>query len=57
MIQNVLVIEWFELSKSGKILFNHPEGTHDDRFWSLALAVYAAESAPPAASRSVAKIV
>ena len=26
--------------KSGKLLFNHPQGTHDDRFWAAALAVY-----------------
>jgi len=36
-----LNIERFELTKDGKIKFNHPEGTHDDRFWSLALACYA----------------
>jgi len=40
-----------ELGKTGKVLFNHPEGTHDDRFWALALAVYAAEQAPPPPSR------
>ncbi len=33
-----LNIERFELSKEGKIRFSHPEGTHDDRFWSLALS-------------------
>jgi phage FluMu gp28-like protein len=38
---NELNLERFELTKSGKISFNHPEGTHDDRFWSIALAVYA----------------
>jgi len=41
-------VERFELSKSGKILFNHPDGTHNDRFWAVALAVYAAEQAPTA---------
>jgi len=30
-----LNVERYELSKSGKILFNHLEGTHDDRFRSL----------------------
>jgi len=35
-----LNVERFELNKSGKILFNHPEGTNDDRFWAAALAVY-----------------
>jgi hypothetical protein len=35
---------------SVKLLFDHPQGTHDDRFWALALAVYAAEKeAPPPA--------
>jgi len=36
-----LNIERFELTKDGKIKFSHPEGTHDDGFWSLALACYA----------------
>ena len=39
--------ERFELAKTGKMVFNHPEGTHDDRFWSLALAVYAVAQSPP----------
>jgi phage FluMu gp28-like protein len=38
-----LNVERYELAKTGKLLFNHPEGTHDDRFWALALAVYAAQ--------------
>ncbi|MBT0160941.1 hypothetical protein G4O51_13255 [Candidatus Bathyarchaeota archaeon A05DMB-2] len=41
-----LNIERFELTKEGKIKFSHPEGTHDDRFWSLALSVYAAREPP-----------
>jgi hypothetical protein len=36
-----LNIERFELKKDGKIKFSHPEGTNDDRFWSLALAAAA----------------
>jgi phage FluMu gp28-like protein len=40
-IINELNLERFELTKAGKIRFSHPEGTHDDRFWSVALAVYA----------------
>ncbi len=45
-----LNVERYELGKTGKLLFNHPQGTHDDRFWALALAVYAAEkeASPPA---------
>jgi hypothetical protein len=36
-----LNIERYELTKDGKTRFSHPQGTHDDRFWALALAVYA----------------
>jgi hypothetical protein len=36
-----LNLERYELTKDGKTRFNHPPGTHDDRFWALALAVYA----------------
>jgi len=38
-----LNIEKYELTKTGHIRFSHPEGTHDDQFWALALAIYAAE--------------
>jgi len=31
--------------------------THDDRFWALALAVYAAEQAPPPPSRPIARVI
>jgi len=43
---NELNIERFEITKAGKVRFNHPEGTHDDRFWAIALAVYAARHKP-----------
>lgn len=36
-----LNIERFELTKSGQVQFSHPDGTHDDRLWALALAVFA----------------
>jgi phage FluMu gp28-like protein len=36
-----LNVERFELRKTGGIAFSHPEGTHDDVFWSIALALYA----------------
>ena len=36
--------ERFELTKTGQIQFSHPEGTHDDELWALALAVYAART-------------
>ena len=41
-----LNVERFELSKTGKILFNHPDGTHNDRFWALTLTVYAPKIEP-----------
>jgi len=52
-----LNVERYELSKSGKILFNHPEGTKDDRFWALALSVYASEMAPPPPLKPLAKLI
>jgi len=39
--------ERYELGKTGKITFNHTQGTHDDRFWALALVVYAVEQNQP----------
>ena len=41
-----LNIEKCELMKTGHIMFSHPEGGHDDVFWSTALAVYAAVQSP-----------
>ncbi len=41
-----LNIEKYELLKTGHLRFSHPEGSHDDVFWSLALAVYASVQAP-----------
>jgi hypothetical protein len=35
-----LNVERFDLRKDGNIGFSHPRGTHDDVFWSLALAIY-----------------
>jgi phage FluMu gp28-like protein len=40
--------EHFQLNKTGNYLFTHPEESHDDRFWSLALAVAAASQTPRA---------
>lgn len=39
-LANELNIERFQLTKSGKIQYSHPDGTHDDRTWAVALAVY-----------------
>ena len=47
--------EKYGFSKSGKLLSNHPQGTHDDRFW--ALAVYAAEQTPPPASSPIVRTI
>jgi phage FluMu gp28-like protein len=41
-----LNIEKYELMKTGHLRFSHPEGGHDDVFWSMALAVYGAVQAP-----------
>jgi phage FluMu gp28-like protein len=35
-----LNVERFQLRKDGNIGYSHPAGTHDDVFWSVALAVY-----------------
>ncbi|MCW4050894.1 MAG: hypothetical protein NWE89_14290 [Candidatus Bathyarchaeota archaeon] len=54
---NELNVERYELSTSGKLLFNHPQGTNDDRFWAIALSIYAAEMAPPLASKPIARVM
>ncbi len=41
-----LNLERYELTKDGKIRLSHPQGTHDDRFWALAMAAYAARTQP-----------
>lgn len=38
------VVQWEETKGSELFTFSHPEGTHDDRFWAVALAVYGALS-------------
>jgi hypothetical protein len=43
---NELNVEHFELTKAGQIQYSHPAGTHDDRLWALALAVYATKTTP-----------
>jgi hypothetical protein len=32
----------YAYTKTGRLQFSHPEGSHDDMLWSLALAVWAA---------------
>jgi hypothetical protein len=42
-----LNVERYELRRDGTIGFSHPTGTHDDVFWSTALAVYATSNMEP----------
>ena len=35
-----LNVERYDLRKDGNMGFSHPSGTHDDVFWSVALAIY-----------------
>lgn len=46
-IENELNIERYTLRKDGAIGFSHPQGIHDDVFWSIALAVYAIAEMQP----------
>ena len=52
-----LNVEKYELTKTGKISFSHPEGTHDDRFWALALALYAVETEPPPPNKPLIRTI
>jgi phage FluMu gp28-like protein len=42
-----LNLEKYELRKDGAVMLSHPSGTHDDVFWSVALAVYATVDMKP----------
>jgi hypothetical protein len=42
-----LNIEHYSLNKEGTIGYYHPQGTHDDVFWAIALAVNAAADMKP----------
>jgi phage FluMu gp28-like protein len=42
-----LNIERYEYRKDGTIGYSHPNGTHDDVFWSIALAIYATVEMQP----------
>ena len=42
-----LNVEKYQLRKDGNIGYSHPNGTHDDVFWSIALAVYATTDMAP----------
>jgi phage FluMu gp28-like protein len=41
-----LNVEKYELMKTGHLGFSHPEGTHDDVFWSTALAILGSVRSP-----------
>jgi phage FluMu gp28-like protein len=45
-----LNVERFELTKTGQIMFSHPEGTHDDILWAVALAAFATRNVTPRSS-------
>jgi hypothetical protein len=42
-----LNVERYDLRKDGNVGFSHPWGTHDDVYWSIALAVYATADMGP----------
>ena len=42
-----LNVERYEYRKDGTIGYSHPNGTHDDVFWSIALAVFASMQMEP----------
>jgi hypothetical protein len=44
---NEINAERYQITKTGQTQFSHPSGTHDDRLWALALAVYAARYETP----------
>src|SRR5207245_9953600 len=44
---NEINVERYEQTQTGQTKFSHPNGTHDDRLWALALAVYASGPAIP----------
>lgn len=46
-IYSELNVERYDLRKDGTIGYSHPNGSHDDVFWSIALAVYATVEMEP----------
>ena len=46
-LMNEMNSERYELTKTGQIQFSHSTGTHDDRLWALALAVYSSSPEIP----------
>lgn len=46
-LMNEMNSERYEMTKTGQLQFSHSAGTHDDRLWALALAVYASRPEVP----------
>jgi hypothetical protein len=46
-IYSELNVERYDLRKDGTIGYSHPNGSHDDVFWSIALAVYSTVKMEP----------
>ena len=44
---NEMNAERYELTTTGQMQVSHPNGTHDDRLWALALEVYASRPEGP----------
>jgi len=42
---NQIISQQCKPSKSGKLIFSHPSGAHDDQLWALALALQSAQQA------------
>ena len=40
------IVQWEQTGGSELYSFSHPESSHDDRFWAICLAVYAASQSP-----------
>jgi phage FluMu gp28-like protein len=47
------VVQWEQPQGSEVYSFSHPEGSHDDRFWAICMAVYASIQAPPPGTGAV----
>ncbi len=44
---NEINVERYEQTQTNQTKFSHPNGTHDDRLWALALAIYASKPVIP----------
>jgi phage FluMu gp28-like protein len=44
---NEINVERYEQTQTDQTKFSHPNGTHDDRLWALALAIYASKPEIP----------